>query len=524
VSDRWTAEQLAAGWRWVLAFEYAGATYYMGTESWDLRVGSQTVAVVAGMLDAPDVEEAIDLWVTDAPRSSVAVALMMPVHVGQLVSRGYMLDGVRGELAQVYVGGSWEERRTVLVGTFTDPEYGGEDEPVTVSLEENVLDDTGTFPDELVTFQRTEWDAAGVVKPVAFPTPDESNGRVFPFVVGTPGAGITAGSPTFLLYSYATVGPVLHAVWALAGHQVDASSVTLRDEDGNTQVATVEHVFINGRMVAVAEHVIGGSFLATGQNVAVVWDNGAGLPGIERAGALLAYALERSQARVDYQSLLTARVLLDDYRIDTYIDQTVTLAEWLLQSVLEVLPVSMVSGPRGVYPQVWAWTATAADAMWSIDTSVETDVTRLSRVSYEGRADVANAGTFRYRVNPLTDEYATAIRYSGNPVDVAGLWTDDVLRRSYGQFGRVVLDYESGVISDDATAARVVAWRSRRYALPTRTVEYAMPPRYGSIRRGDVLSITDADVGFSDDVALVQSIRWTEDHGLVVSLRVTSHA
>jgi hypothetical protein len=145
-------------------------------------------------------------------------------------------------------------------------------------------------------------------------------------------------------------------------------------------------------------------------------------------------------------------------------------------------------------------------------------------VSYEGRADVANAGTFRYRVNPLTDEYATAIRYSGNPVDVAGLWTDDVLRRSYGQFGRVVLDYESGVISDDATAARVVAWRSRRYALPTRTVEYAMPPRYGSIRRGDVLSITDADVGFSDDVALVQSIRWTEDHGLVVSLRVTSHA
>ena len=48
MSDRWTADQLVAGWRWVLAFEYAGATYYMGTESWDLRVGSQTVAVVAG--------------------------------------------------------------------------------------------------------------------------------------------------------------------------------------------------------------------------------------------------------------------------------------------------------------------------------------------------------------------------------------------------------------------------------------------------------------------------------------------
>jgi hypothetical protein len=160
----------------------------------------------------------------------------------------------------------------------------------------------------------------------------------------------------------------------------------------------------------------------------------------------------------------------------------------------------------------------------SIDTSVETDVTRVSRVAYEGRSDVSNAGTFRYRVNPLTDEYARSISYTGDPTSVSNIWTDDVLRRSYGQFGRIVRDWESGIISDEATAARVVAWRSRRYALPTRTVQYALPPRYGSIRRGDILSLTDADVGFDNDVALVQSIRWTEDHGLVVSLRVTSHA
>jgi len=523
VSDRWTAEQLAAGWRWVLVFEYAGQTHYMGTESWDLRVGSQTVAVVPGMLEAPDVEEAIDLWVTDAPRASVALALMFPFNVGQLVSRGYMLDGVRGELAQVYVGGTWEERRTVLVGTFVDPEYGGEDEPITLSLEENVLDDTGTFPDELVTFNRTEWDAAGVVKAGAFPTPEESNGRVFPFVVGTPGAGVTAGSHTFVLYSYVVAGPVIHAVYAIAGHQVEASTVTLRDDEGNTQVANIEHVTVNGRRIAVADHVVSGTFPAS-QNLAVIWDNGGGLPGVNRAGEVMQYALERSTARVDYQSLLTARAVLDDYRIDTYIDEPVTLSEWLLQSVLEVLPVSMVSGPRGVYPQVWEWTASSTDASMSIDTSVETDVTRVSRVAYEGRSDVSNAGTFRYRVNPLTDEYARSISYTGDPTSVSNIWTDDVLRRSYGQFGRIVRDWESGIISDEATAARVAAWRSRRYALPTRTVQYALPPRYGSIRRGDILSLTDADVGFDNDVALVQSIRWTEDHGLVVSLRVTSHA
>jgi hypothetical protein len=524
VSDRWTADQLGAGWRWLLVFEYAGATYYMGTESWDLRVGSQTVAVVPGMLDAPDVEEAIDLWVTDAPRSSVALALMFPFNVGQLVSRGYMLDGVRGELAQVYVGGSWEERRTVMVGTFVDPEYGGEDEPVTLSLEENVLDDTGTFPDELVTFSRAEWDEAGVIKPVATPSADEVNGRVFPFVVGTPGAGVTAGSPTFLLYVYVVAGPVVYAVWAVAGHQVEASTVTLRDDAGNTQVANIEHVTVNGRRIAVAEHVVGASLFTASQNVAIVWDNGGGLTGVRNAGALLQYALERSRVRVDYQSLLTALPALDDFRIDTYIDEPVSLSDWLLHSVLEVLPVSMVSGPRGVYPQVWPWTATAQDATWDVDTSVETDVTRVSRVSYEGRAEVANSGLFLYRVNPLTDAYATSLRYDGAPVDAKNLWSDATLRRSYGQFGRVALDYESGIISDDATAARVVAWRSRRYALPSRTVQYALPPRYGSIRRGDVVSLTDADVGFSKDVALVQSIRWTEDHGLIVSLRVTSHA
>jgi hypothetical protein len=448
---------------------------------------------------------------------------MFPFNVGQLVSRGYMLDGVRGELAQIYVGGTWEQRRTVMVGTFTDPEYGGEDEPVTLSLEENVLDDTGTFPNELVTFSRAEWDEAGVIKPVATPSADEVNGRVFPFVVGTPGAGVTAGSPTFLLYFYFTAGPVGHAVWAVAGHQVEASTVTLRDDEGNTQVANIEHVTVNGRRIAVADHVVSGTFPAS-QNVAIVWDNGGGLTGVRNAGALLQYALERSRVRVDYQSLLTALPALDDFRIDTYIDEPVSLSDWLLHSVLEVLPVSMVSGPRGVYPQVWPWTATAQDATWDVDTSVETDVTRVSRVSYEGRSEVANSGLFLYRVNPLTDAYATSLRYDGAPVDAKNLWSDAPLRRSYGQFGRVVLDYESGIISDDTTAARVVAWRSRRYALPSRTVQYALPPRYGSIRRGDVVSLTDADVGFSKDVALVQSIRWTEDHGLIVSLRVTSHA
>ena len=528
MSDRWTADQLAAGWRWVLVFEYAGKTYYMGTEAWDLTVGSQTVAVTSSLLDAPDVEEAVDLWVTDAPRASVALSLMFEQPVGQLVSRGYMLDGVRAELAQVYVGGTWADRRTVLVGTFTDPEYGGANEPVTLSLEENVLDDTGTFPEDLPRFDFAEWLAAGLLPATTIIANPGS--VVFPAVYGAPGGGVSAGSPTFVIYAY-TSGASTISVWAIAAHQVAASTVTLIDTAGNTQVATVRTMTTpDGRIVSTAEHVLAGAFpnVRSGEVVCVVWDNGGGMVGADgstmRAGELLTYAFERSAARVDYQSFLTARVQLDDYQIDTYLDERVSLSEWLLQSVLEVLPISMVNGPRGVYPLVWAWTATANDAAWQIDTAVETDVTRLSRVSYEGAADLANAGLLSYRVNPQTNNYQAAIRYAGDVTYPTGIWTDDVLRASYGRFGTRARQYETALVSEDVTAARMLAWKSRRYALPSRHVVYAFPARYGNLRRGDVVTLTDADVGFSSDVALVESIRWTEAHGLEVSLRVTSHA
>lgn len=536
MSDRWTTEQLAAGWRWVLVFEYAGATYYMGTEAWDLLVGSQYVAVTASLLDVPDVEEAVDLWVTDAPRASVALSLMFNQPVGQLVSRGYMLDGVRAELAQVYVGGTWADRRTVLVGTFTDPEYGGAGEPVTLSLEENVLDDTGSFPDDIPVFDldaANAWLSAGLIRGSNYTF---KLGARFPTVFGVPGAGLTAGSPCQRIYTWNNGGPPYYLVWALAAHPVGASTVTIIDGDGNTQVANVYEVRTpDGRVVSVAEHTVTAPAFTSAlpdmreADVAgVVWDNGGGLVGADgstmRAGELISYALERSAARVDYQSLLTARPLLDEYQIDTYLDERVSLSEWLLQSVLEVLPISMVNGPRGVYPLVWAWTATATDAAWQIDTAVETDVTRLSRVSYEGAASVANTGSMSYRVNPQTNNYEAALRYTGDVSYPAGVWTDDVLRASYGRFGQRVARYETGLVSEDLTASRVLAWKTRRYAMPSRHVVYAMPPRYGNLRRGDVVTLTDADVGFSADVALVESIRWTDDHGIEVSLRVTSHA
>lgn len=528
MSDRWTDEQLAAGWRWVLAFQYAGTSYYMSTDAFDLMVGQDMVAVVPGLLDVPDVEEAVDLWVTDAPRASVALSLMFDQAVGPLISRGYMLDGVRAELVQIYVGGDWTARRTVMVGVFTDPEYGGVGEPVTLSLEENVLDDTGTFPEDLPTWNYQEWQDAGLLPPTTvFGSP---YAQVFPAVFGAPGAGVSAGSPAAFLYAY-LIGATSYYNWAIASHPVAANTVTLVDTAGNTQVATVRTVRTpDGATVSVAEHAVVAPFpdFREGETIGVIWNDGGGLIGADRttmrAGELLSYVLERSSVRVDYQSLLTARAQLDEYQIDTYIDERVSVSEWLLQSVLEVLPVSMVSGPRGVYPIVWQWAATAQDATWQIDTAVETDVTRLSRVSYEGSADVANTGSLHYRVNPMNDDYTAVLRYAGDVLYPANTWTDDVLRASYGRFGMRIARYETGLVSNDVTAARVLAWKTRRYAMPSRQVVYAMPPRYGNIRRGDVVSLTDSDAGFSADVALVESIRWTDDHGIEVSLRVTSHA
>ena len=69
------------------------------------------------------------------------------------------------------------------------------------------------------------------------------------------------------------------------------------------------------------------------------------------------------------------------------------------------------------------------------------------------------------------------------------------------------------------TAVRVVQWLAARYALPARSVTYAVGPRLAWLQRGDVVTLTDSEIAASSQVCIVESIRWLDDGGLGVTLR-----
>jgi hypothetical protein len=90
---------------------------------------------------------------------------------------------------------------------------------------------------------------------------------------------------------------------------------------------------------------------------------------------------------------------------------------------------------------------------------------------------------------------------------------------SYARFGDRRLSRETAVVHDAVTAVRVVQWLAARYALPARSVTYAVGPRLAWLQRGDVVTLTDSEIAASDQVCIVESIRWLDDGGLGVTLR-----
>lgn len=517
MTDRWTEAQLRAQLYWVLALEWAGGTWYVSTAPLEIATAGDPINVIPGLVDVPDVEEALDLWATDQPTLSVALSFVLPVDVPALISKGHDLAGAKATLCQHAYKDSWPQRRVVVQGQIVDPEYDAAGEPITCSVEEQISDDQTTLPFAAVTITEATFPTGtGLITTLV----DDHIGAVVPLVYGTPGGGVVPGSPAYLL-GEGTIAETL--IYVIACHTVAAATVTLQAEDLTTSPAVpVNHWTLDdGRVVAYATVTTG--FTAS-RDVRVLWDNGAALAdetgeGIVGAGDLMAYILRRTTLRVDWGRLEGQRAALNAYELGGYVDEPVAVGEYLRSVLLDVLPAGLVVGPEGVYPLVWRWAATTADAICDLDTDVDVDIDRVSRVGYSGADEIANTISLRYRLDARQDDYSASQVIAPAPELAFDTLSSPEVQVSYARFGDRRVARESAVVHDDVTAVRVVQWLAARYALPARSVTYAVGPRLAWLQRGDVVTLTDSEIAASSQVCIVESVRWLEDGGLGVTLR-----
>jgi hypothetical protein len=429
-----------------------------------------------------------------------------------------------GELSQWAAGTDWSERRIVVSGKLVDPEYGAEWEPVTCSLEEMVADDQTTLPVQPITI--ASWLAEAVAGTSAAQAGD--TGVIVPMVWGTPGATTAAGSPAPII---GTSGSLVYL--GIACHYVEAFSVDIIDSAGTTETFVVYYTDVRSYfgvtrgMPVVAWVVVdtSTSSLVLTDSLFAIWNNGAALvdessQAIRGVGDLLAHVLRTSALRVDYGRLDAVRPLLNQYQTSGYIDEVVALGEYITEVLGAVFPFAMAGGQGGVYPFLWPVYPNATSAITVLSTDLDPNLERVGRISYEGSDEVATDIELRYTWNPQTEGYMVA-RSVGGEVSVADPDRMTIAqligpRSRYGLRRKVL---ETTVVHDATTASKVLLAQAARYGQPARMVQYIAPRRYGWLRRGDLIALTDVEVAASSQLCLIEGVQWTEDGALTLTLR-----
>ena len=523
---------LSEPFRWLLHLVIGGRDVYLSTR------GPATVTAADGTVrefltgyGLGDYSRSVDLWsVSSSPRSQ-AFETLLDFDLALMVSRGAPLFAATGELSQWYEGTTWEQRRVVLRGFLIEPAYGAVDEPFAFSITEDPSDDREVVPpaswliEEGVTFIE-----AGNLGPDPGVV-----GQSYPLIIGAPGQALAtgttspaysddvAGSPALLVQRDGTkVSATLTQYDVLiAGGRVGASSVKIINLTDTARVFTatpLAGVDALGQAYTYVNPTIG-NIPFEGDELFAVWDpaSGGGMRNpfgkgpLRSAGDVIRWALQASSIRVD-NSRLGELSVLDAFKIDTYINTPVSPWAWLQSEVLPVLPVTVGTGPDGIFVVPWLARAVVAEQAVAILEDGR-NVTRRSGLVYTAVGDVYNEITLRYAPNVATGAFAGrrtlgGYRYAADdPQTSPAYWC----KRSQAIFGRRSFVIETSVIYDDATADAVVAHLARRYSHPRREVVFSAGRDLDWLRPGDVVLVTDASVSLAAVPAVVGSISYSDD-------------
>jgi hypothetical protein len=128
---------------------------------------------------------------------------------------------------------------------------------------------------------------------------------------------------------------------------------------------------------------------------------------------------------------------------------------------------------------------------------------RATSVSESPRSNLQNTFTMQYGYDPLTDAYTGVVQR-----DPTNSLLCQISRQMVGERqGDVV---ESLWIAEQQVAEAVVDWLVEHTALPSYRVDYlAAPWVLLHLRRGDTVLLTDAEFGWSEQRATVESITYT---------------
>ena len=439
--NRWSRSQLTGqSVHYLLTMGWGGRTIRLAQSELDIASDDGDLHYDGGLGDM-SVAQSLDLFSDSASMLSVPIEALLPLDAAAWVAAGHDLAAATAELSEWVEGTAYEARRVILRGHLSDPEYGDLDTPFRCSIEENLFDDRSSIPEALAIV-----DQSTLLGSDTFLTATDK-GLAYPVIIGQPGrvsseaSGWVTGSQAVWLSHRGAPSP-FHQV-CIAGHAVQAQYVyantdgdtdgvlfrvaTTKDKLGRT-ITTIEssnnattgttpggfdyefgldsaEMNANHTSFQPADTETVGVFIGWFDPENPSYGGALGANGLVRgAGDVLLFLADYSSIRFDRARIAAIAPRLNGYKIDAVIDAQTSPWEWIRANLLPILPVSVATGPDGIYFAVWDYAATAGAAVATLDGDADPQIDFAERVKYD-TTEIANQFSLDYALSVRTDNY-----------------------------------------------------------------------------------------------------------------------
>jgi hypothetical protein len=432
---QWTPEELDGHVLvWLVEIHFPTGIVRYATHTVDVVDGS-TSYHYPGTSEPMMYAEKADLFDAIPSPAEMGISGLVPADLPALYAAGHRFSHLYAEVSQVRVKvrpegldvvDAYGDRARLLTGRTRAPQWG-----------KATSEGHTWFAADVVN----EWFASSAVLPAyglavsdvtwpEMPRAPVDEGVTYPIVIGYPGLDpasdipVSAAPACWLSRQYAQFQMVGAAVGTISA----SSMLLIRTLDPTGESVTLTTTYEpyggggsvipsqdqRGTLLTVVDYRLGaygagaandlGSFyypttmdesdvfvsFASGQG-GMLW-RGQLLRG---AGDVLTWALEQSGYRVDWGMVAAAAPWLNQYKIDTIISARVKVSDWIQQQLLPLLPVSMMTGPDGIYPLVWRGNDVGPEDCVVIDADADTRI-QVSDTAFDDDSETANRFTVEY--------------------------------------------------------------------------------------------------------------------------------
>ena len=536
---------------WLLDVEIDGRTYRYTSAATAQQVTTDdglSYLYAAGMSDVR----------LTSPNNTAAIQVIDGTDWAALFAAGASMEGGRATLRRWWPSLTHEQAVAWASGLCRGAEWGERGEPLIFSIESAANGDTDPIlPAGSAAFKPLHFGPDRVGGPTYYVYP-ESEGLPVPLVIGYPG---DLGDGTSI-----AVVPIILTDWTTSGSpptdlpfcrcsvsigRIDASTVYVKESDkfpgGPSYTASISHatqVTVSGTEETTydvsyidftgtdsagnpADSIVPGiaadskaAYYAgfkptTGGGISNPYAPGA----LSGAGDVIIWALRRSggDLAVDFDELEKLRPVLNDYRIDTFInDGEITAMEWLRSAVLPILPVVETATTNGWCVAFVDWCANEANALGTL--TADRDIFRASGARVLNGSDLTSYVTVTFRARE-TSHHAYVDQTILNPDlyiernravligQPNAYYPDRIAKVSEARHGLRKTEIKLDQTWDDATVLRIARDALKANGLATIGVTYqAATDTLERARVGDVWLLTDAGMGWTERIAIVTEI------------------